>query len=120
MTKQESERRKKNDEYKAQWKKINPADETWRKAKEDFIEEFSGWPMKDLAEMKAELKKKADQKAKMTKMLKEIARMPPDERKKGGGEAQEAHPPSRSIHSDHGPRHMLIPETEEEWAEWER
>ena len=118
-TKQESQRRKKNDEVFAQWKKINPADpETWRKAKEDFIEEFSGWPMKDLAEMKAELKKKADQKAKMTKMLKEIARMPPDERKKAAEKLRKRIPRAGSILATMDPD-MLIPETEEEWAEWE-
>jgi len=120
-TKQESERRKKNEKYKEMWNKTlpNPADpETWKRAKENFIEEFSGWPMKDLAEMKAELKKKADQKAKMTKMLKEIARMPPDERKKAAEKLRKRIPRAGSNLATMDPD-MLIPETEEEWAEWE-
>ena len=74
--------------------------------------------MKDLAEMKAELKKKADQKAKMTKMLKEIARMPPDERKKAAEKLRNRIPRAGSILATMDPD-MLIPETEEEWAEWE-
>ena len=48
----------------------------WAKAKEEFIEEFSGWPMKDIKQIKADIDLKSKQNARIAKLIKDIEDMP--------------------------------------------
>ena len=91
----------------------------WAKAKEEFIEEFSGWPMKDIKQIKADIDLKSKQNARIAKLIKDIEDMPEGPAKQEARDRFMARIPAKGSNLLMLDPDMLIPETEEEWQEWQ-